>query len=1010
MRFYTLKLFFLFCIAGYGQESFKFVNYTTVNGLADNRVLCMTQDSRGFMWFGTSEGLSRFDGNKFENYFADPRTSNSLPDNMITSIYEYKSGHIAFVAGATLYCLNTFTRQFYSPPFAVDKKIYALTKSGKSGYLISCIDSCFILNDQLQIIDTLPTPLIAKGKVAISWYLDKNHILIGHHNEYHVFNRSERRYSQLLSEEDMPLKEKILEFRYYDSTNQLLYFINYFEGIYAYDLSGKLVSIRAVDGHSLPFYNGNISFISPKNDSICWIGSAEGQGLAILNTRTNRSIHLKADPNNPYALVSNSLLTAYTDKEGNEWIGTSNGISKLNGNSFSIKKWDFGDLNNNFPFLSIRKGCDGNFYVARFGYSRIGKIDKENDLFNELAGGQLSPTWSLNNFGKKLIATGAGTQIFTYDPTTKGFSNTSFLAKYFPQSDIVVLAFKHSNGDEWYSGNAGGGFVRVSAKDGSIHQYKKDGPAGSFLVSYYPYHAEDKNGDLWFGVNKSARLLHWNNKTERFNEISFSNISNTVNHVFQGITELLIGNDGKIWVGFDGSGVLKYDPVKNQTIRYTIADGLPSNYIGSMTFDDRGRLWIGTYKGLTCFIPTENKFVNFTRKDGLPDDYFSDRCILFDSSTHQLWIGAASALMRFNPDELLKSASRRFPVYIDAIMVNNDIFIDQNSQFTSLPPAQNNLRFTFIGLDPEGGKNIEYKYMLLGSDKEWISTGTTTAAYNSLSPGDYSFIVRARYKGDTKWMDLRDPFKFTIETPWHMTWWFRTALAIAAILLSWFLIRTYYRNKFLKQKAMMEKEIAIEQERTKMARELHDGLGSMLSGIKHSFAAMTKEFELSDNQELLFHANVEKLNEAIKELRNISHNMASDSLLKYGLENSLRDYCSNASLNSGIPVSFTALNTKDLSIKEDKSIHIFRIIQELFQNIMKHSAARNVVVQISNNNKQLYITVEDDGKGFDMGEIKKQDGIGLKNIEARIKLLKGNPDYKTSPGGGTSVLMTIPCN
>jgi len=208
----------------------------------------------------------------------------------------------------------------------------------------------------------------------------------------------------------------------------------------------------------------------------------------------------------------------------------------------------------------------------------------------------------------------------------------------------------------------------------------------------------------------------------------------------------------------------------------------------------------------------------------------------------------------------------------------------------------------------------------------------------------------------------------------------------------------------------MEKEIAIEQERTKMARELHDGLGSMLSGIKHSFAAMTKEFELSDNQELLFHANVEKLNEAIKELRNISHNMASDSLLKYGLENSLRDYCSNASLNSGIPVSFTALNTKDLSIKEDKSIHIFRIIQELFQNIMKHSAARNVVVQISNNNKQLYITVEDDGKGFDMGEIKKQDGIGLKNIEARIKLLKGNLDYKTSPGGGTSVLMTIPCN
>jgi two-component system, NarL family, sensor kinase len=206
----------------------------------------------------------------------------------------------------------------------------------------------------------------------------------------------------------------------------------------------------------------------------------------------------------------------------------------------------------------------------------------------------------------------------------------------------------------------------------------------------------------------------------------------------------------------------------------------------------------------------------------------------------------------------------------------------------------------------------------------------------------------------------------------------------------------------------MEKEVAIEQERTKMARELHDGLGSMLSGIKHSFSAMTKDFNLNDKQELLFHANLDKLNESIKELRNISHNMASDSLLKYGLENSLRDYCNNASLNSGIPVSFTALDTKDLKITEEKSVHIFRIIQELFQNIINHSNAKNVVVQISNNNKHLYITVEDDGKGFDLAETKKRDGIGLRNIESRVKILKGDLDYKTSPGKGTSVLMTIP--
>jgi signal transduction histidine kinase len=364
--------------------------------------------------------------------------------------------------------------------------------------------------------------------------------------------------------------------------------------------------------------------------------------------------------------------------------------------------------------------------------------------------------------------------------------------------------------------------------------------------------------------------------------------------------------------------------------------------------------------------------------------------------------------MRFDPDELLRSGSRKFPVYIDGISVNNILVIDQNLSNISLKPGQNNLQFSFIGLDPDKAKNIEYSYQLAGADKDWISNNTTIASYNNLGPGDYSFNVRARHKGDTEWMALSDPFRFTIETPWYKTWWFRVTLAAAVVALVWFLIRSYYRGKLLRQKAMMEKELAIEQERTKMARELHDGLGSMLSGIKHSFTAMTKDLTLNDKQQLLFHSNLDKLNESIRELRNISHNMASDTLVKFGLENSLRDYCSNVSINSGIPVSFTAIDTKDLNIGEERSVHIFRVIQELFQNIIKHADAGSVVVQISNNNKQVYLTVEDDGKGFDLLAIKKQDGIGLKNIESRIRLLKGALDYKTAPGKGTSVMIIIP--
>ena len=1010
MRVFTLIFLLLYCITGYTQESFKFINYTTINGLADNRVLSITQDGRGFMWFGTSEGLSRFDGNKFENYFADPRSENSLRDNIIPYIDEYKPGHLLLLAGPNLCCLNTFTRKFYTPQFAIGKNVYAIFKAGKSGYLISSIDTGFIINTQLQVVDTLFSPFKKKGQIAVNWYLDNNHILSGRNNEYYIYNRVQRKYTLLLGEKDMPERERILTFQYFDSTDQSLYFSNYFEGIFKYDAAGKLLFTWKLSDKSLPFKNSNIGFIVPKNDSLLWIGNGEDQGLAVLSKHTNHISPLKADENNPSSSTINSMLTAYTDKEGNAWIGTSGGISKINNTSLSIKKFEVGNPGSSFPFISIKKGSDGNFYVARFGHPHIWKINQSNDSITEIQAGRLPPIWCLNNFGDTLVVTGAGTEIAQYDPLTRKHSGTNFLKKYFPQSDIVILAFKHSNGDEWYSGNAGGGFVRISAKDRSVYQYKKDGPAGNFSISYYPYHAEDRNGDLYFGVNKTNRLVHWSLQTQRFNEIDFNRISSTEKHVFRGITELIIDNSGKVWTGFDGSGIVKYDPLKSETVHYTIANGLASNYVSSLAFDDKGRLWIGSLKGLTCFIIAENKFINFTSKDGLPDHYFVERCIFFDTSSRQLWIGGASALMRFDPDELLKSSSHKLPVYIDAIAVNNDQFIEQNANNISLAPALNNLQFTFIAVDPEGGKNIEYSYKLTGADKEWISSNATVASYNSLSPGEYTFTVRARYRGDTEWMILREPFHFTIETPWQQTWWFRIALAVAMIALSWLLIRTYYRNKFLRHKALMEKEIAIEQERTKMARELHDGLGSMLSGIKHSFAAMTNDFELNQKQELVFHSNLDKLNESIKELRNISHNMASDALLKYGLENSLRDYCNNASLNSGIPVSFTALDTHDLKINEEKCVHIFRIIQELFQNIIKHSDAKNVVVQISNNNKQLYITVEDDGKGFDMAGTKKRDGIGLKNIETRIRLLKGYLDYKTSPGNGTSVLMTIPCN
>jgi two-component system, NarL family, sensor kinase len=183
----------------------------------------------------------------------------------------------------------------------------------------------------------------------------------------------------------------------------------------------------------------------------------------------------------------------------------------------------------------------------------------------------------------------------------------------------------------------------------------------------------------------------------------------------------------------------------------------------------------------------------------------------------------------------------------------------------------------------------------------------------------------------------------------------------------------------------------------------------MLSGIKHSFAALKNQVTMDNSLDNKFSSNIDKLNDTIKELRNISHSISPDGLLLYGLENSLRDYCNNITSPGVLNISFKALDTEKMLLTEDQAFHSFRIIQELLQNILKHSGASNAIVQISYNHNRLYITVEDDGKGFEIGDDGNRKGMGLKNIENRIKILKGKMDYRTTASDGTSVLMEIPC-
>lgn len=247
-----------------------------------------------------------------------------------------------------------------------------------------------------------------------------------------------------------------------------------------------------------------------------------------------------------------------------------------------------------------------------------------------------------------------------------------------------------------------------------------------------------------------------------------------------------------------------------------------------------------------------------------------------------------------------------------------------------------------------------------------------------------------------------------------------TAIALIAISLLGY---RNYRHKQKLQQAKIEeleneKQLTAtqsilkgeEQERTRLAKDLHDGLGGMLSGIKHSFQNMKENLILTPDNAQAFERSIDMLDSSIKEMRRVAHNMMPEMLLKYGLNVALKTFCSEIGRSGSVKTIYQSIGMQNVTIAQTATVTIYRIIQELVHNAIKHANAQKVLVQVhaSQEEKMLSVTVEDNGKGFDTTLLQTAQGIGWSNIQNRVDFLKGKIDLNSDPDKGTSVLIEIP--
>lgn len=199
-----------------------------------------------------------------------------------------------------------------------------------------------------------------------------------------------------------------------------------------------------------------------------------------------------------------------------------------------------------------------------------------------------------------------------------------------------------------------------------------------------------------------------------------------------------------------------------------------------------------------------------------------------------------------------------------------------------------------------------------------------------------------------------------------------------------------------------------EQERSRLARDLHDGVGGLLSGIKLSLSTMKGNVFLSEENVNVFNHILTQMDQSIGELRRVSHNMMPEALIKYGLKEALENYCENLNLSGKIKVQFQAYGTEQ-RMEQNTEIVLYRIVQELLNNVIKHADAKHVLIQLMREGDRFSLTVEDDGKGFDIQEAEKMNGAGLANIKARVEYLGGEVDFRSVPADGTSVNIEGKC-
>jgi ligand-binding sensor domain-containing protein/two-component sensor histidine kinase len=959
-------------------QSFYTKQYTVNDGLPASYIISVFQDSNGFLWLGTYNGLSRFDGKEFSNYGYESGMPHIIADAIFednqhrlwigtrNGMAEVKGNHCVVYPWDDNLHIN-FVFKFYETRSG---KLWALT--GKGVYEFE--------NDHWVKIK------LYKGfeNHACRDVIEANDEMLINYGHYLV-RKNKDGFFQLIG-----------QITYDDATgpfyNDLyqqngLWYLNTTEGLY--EINGKDTSAifkdELRDKYILHSYKDRAGrfWVFTLNDQL--MVSIPGNNQHFFYKQTIR------------------LVSAFCeDREGNMWVACSNGLLKMKMASYERYEKTFKPslsgicsvINTADNRLLVSAGGNSLFAIStnKNGFRKFPIIQSRphHEIIDYWCNGDKGRTWMIFREDGDLSLL-QNNQLKFLNGLVKGNIHPLTGVAYSMRTQKLYVCadtFQCGNEDQLYPFKSANGAKLL---------------IWPICVHYFP------NGRLLVGTRNDGFFII--DDRENIFPVSRRHMSN---HDAAASTRIFEdpSSTNEFWMA-SSYGLTRYRwdekmmPVKD--IEITTVQGLPNNGVRSVTFDREKRIWAATLSGMVVIeinsSARNSVCVNrLSEEQGISSEYWTDAKLARDVDGN-IWTALTNELLRFDPSKV-QFAKIRPSIVINDVRLNPE---ETNwSQWTDsfqgvmqlpykpvLPYKKNNIGISYKAISFDYTSAPEYSYRLMGSDTNWNISASNLVLLVNLSPGKYDFQVRAR-KSNSEWSNPAQ-FYFTIRKPYWSTTWFRMLAVVVIAAIAYLLYR--YRIDQLKKLLAM---------RTKISRDLHDEVGSTLSGIGLLSEVAIQQLENEKKVEVkkFLHKINESSEEMLEKIGDIvwAVNPQNDSFEK--IISRLKTYAKTTTDPLAIQLHFNSdKNVVPARMDMHKRKNIYLICKEAINNAVKYSECKNLSFQLNQQDHEISIHIADDGKGFDIQN--EFEGNGLNNIKARAKEIKAQLRLESEEGKGTSLMLFL---